>query len=75
MWRNVRYAGYAADVHVKATRSRSAAATAAPKPPDIEALKDRSRRQREGGMAGGSLLTGPSGVSMVSTGRSTLLGG
>ena len=46
-----------------------------PKPPDIEALKDRSRRQREGGMAGGSVLTGPSGVSMVSTGRSTLLGG
>jgi len=34
------------------------------------------QRNRQGGMVGGSLLTGPSGLSgPVSTGRATLLGG
>jgi hypothetical protein len=45
------------------------------KQPDSAALRDRSRRNRSG-MAGGSLLTGPSGVSQgaLTTGRTTLLG-
>lgn len=43
---------------------------------DSSALRDRARRNRSGGMAGGSLLTGPSGVSQgaLTTGRATLLG-
>ena len=38
-------------------------------------LRDRARRNRRG-MAGGSLLTGPSGVSQgaLTTGKTTLLG-
>lgn len=45
------------------------------KQPDSAILRDRSRRNRSG-MAGGSLLTGPSGVSQgaLTTGRTTLLG-
>jgi hypothetical protein len=45
------------------------------KPPDVDMAKLR-QRNRQGGMVGGSLLTGPSGLSgPVSTGRATLLGG
>ena len=45
------------------------------KAPDASQLRDRARRNRSG-MAGGSLLTGPSGVSQgaLTTGRTTLLG-
>lgn len=45
------------------------------KQPDSGALRDSSRRNRAG-MVGGSLLTGPSGVSQgaLTTGRTTLLG-
>lgn len=45
------------------------------KQPDSAALRDRSRRNRSG-MAGGSLLTGPSGIATgaLPTGRTTLLG-
>ena len=45
------------------------------KQPQTGALMDKSRSNRAGGMSGGSLLTGPSGVAAVSTGRNTLLGG
>lgn len=47
------------------------------KQPDIADLKDSARRNRTGGMTGGSLLTGPSGVAnaAASTGRTSLLGG
>lgn len=46
------------------------------KQPDSGALRDRARRNRAGGMTGGSLLTGPSGVSQgaLTAGRTTLLG-
>lgn len=46
------------------------------KQPDSGALQDRARRNRAGGMTGGSLLTGPSGVSQgaLTAGRTTLLG-
>lgn len=46
------------------------------KAPDSGALRDRARRNRAGGMTGGSLLTGPSGVPQgaLTTGRTTLLG-
>lgn len=46
------------------------------KQPDSGALRDRARRNRAGGMTGGSLLTSPSGVSQgaLTTGRTTLLG-
>ena len=45
------------------------------KQPDSGALRDRAHRNRSG-MAGGSLLTGPSGVSQgaLTTGKTTLLG-
>jgi hypothetical protein len=44
------------------------------KPPDMDLGKLRQRSRA--GMAGGSLLTSPSGVTgSVSTGRATLLGG
>ena len=45
------------------------------KQPDSAKLRDSARRNRSG-MAGGSLLTGPSGVSQgaLTTGRTTLLG-
>ncbi len=45
------------------------------KQPDSVTLKDSAKRNRSG-MAGGSLLTGPSGVagSTVNTGKATLLG-
>jgi hypothetical protein len=44
------------------------------KTPDAGALKDSMRKNR-GGMAGGTVLTGPSGITApVATGRSTLLG-
>lgn len=48
------------------------------KQPETAALRNSSRaNRRTGAMAGGSLLTGPSGVSAgaMSTGRSSLLGG
>lgn len=46
------------------------------KQPDSASLRTGARRNRAGGMAGGSLLTGPSGVSQgaLTTGRTTLLG-
>jgi hypothetical protein len=46
------------------------------KQPDVSRLRDSARRNRAGGMTGGSLLTGPSGVSQgaLTTGRTTLLG-
>lgn len=45
------------------------------KQPDISNLRDSARRNRSG-MAGGSLLTGPSGVApgALPTGKATLLG-
>jgi hypothetical protein len=47
------------------------------KQPDTAAMVDTARRNRAGGMAGGSLLTGPSGIANAAapTGRTTLLGG
>lgn len=47
------------------------------KQPDAANMANKSKRNRTGGgMAGGSLLTGPSGVvpAAASTGRATLLG-
>jgi hypothetical protein len=44
------------------------------KQPDAAGLKDQARRNRAGPMAGGSLLTGPSGIANVATGKTTLLG-
>jgi hypothetical protein len=44
--------------------------------PDTANINASARRNRAGGMMGGSLLTGPSGVasSAMSTGRTSLLG-
>lgn len=48
----------------------------AAKQPDTANLVANAKRNRQmGGMAGGSLLTGPSGVTSTSTGRTSLLGG
>lgn len=46
------------------------------KQPDVSRLRDSARRNRTGGMVGGSLLTGPSGIApgLLPTGRTTLLG-
>ena len=46
------------------------------KQPDSANLTDKAKRNRSGAMAGGSLLTGPSGVASgaMTTGKSTLLG-
>lgn len=46
------------------------------KQPDTSQLRDSARRNRAGGMVGGSLLTGPSGIApgALTTGRTTLLG-
>ena len=46
------------------------------KTPDMATVRESARRNRQGMIGGGSLLTGPSGIapSAVSTGRSTLLG-
>lgn len=45
------------------------------KQPDSVTLTDKAKRNRAG-MMGGSLLTGPSGLtSGVSTGKTSLLGG
>jgi hypothetical protein len=48
----------------------------ASKTPDTANLTAGMRRNRAGGMMGGSLLTGPMGIapSAVSTGRASLLG-
>jgi hypothetical protein len=45
------------------------------KQPDSAALTDKARRNRAG-MAGGSLLTGPSGIASgaLTTGKTSLLG-
>lgn len=45
------------------------------KQPDSAVLRDSARRNRSG-MAGGSLLTGPSGIApgALTTGKATLLG-
>ena len=45
------------------------------KQPDTVNLRDSARRNRSG-MAGGSLLTGPSGIAQgaLPTGKATLLG-
>ena len=47
------------------------------KQPEATALAQSARKNRTGGMMGGSLLTGPSGVanSAASTGKTSLLGG
>ena len=47
------------------------------KQPDSAALMSNAKKNRTGGMAGGSLLTGPSGVTnaAASTGKTSLLGG
>jgi hypothetical protein len=47
------------------------------KQPDSAALAANAKKNRTGGMAGGSLLTGPSGVAnaAASTGKTSLLGG
>lgn len=44
--------------------------------PDTANINASARRNRAGGMMGGSLLTGPSGIasSAMSTGRTSLLG-
>lgn len=49
----------------------------ATKAPDNVDLKKRNRNQTGAGFMspGSTLLTGPSGVGAVSTGRNTLLGG
>ena len=46
------------------------------KQPDTANLTAGARRNRAGGMMGGSLLTGPSGLAQgaLTTGRTTLLG-
>ena len=46
------------------------------KAPDSANLRDSARRNRAGGMVGGSLLTGPSGIApgTLPTGKATLLG-
>jgi hypothetical protein len=44
------------------------------KQPDSSNLRDSAKRNRSGGMSGGSLLTGPSGLAAVPTGKTTLLG-
>ena len=44
------------------------------KQPDSAALTDKAKKNRAG-IVGGSLLTGPSGVAAVSTGKTSLLGG
>ncbi len=46
------------------------------KQPDSTNLRANARSNRQGGMMGGSLLTGPSGVApgAMTTGRTTLLG-
>lgn len=46
------------------------------KQPDTSNLRDSARRNRAGGMVGGSLLTGPSGIApgALTTGKATLLG-
>lgn len=46
------------------------------KQPDSANLRDSARRNRAGAMAGGSLLTGPSGVAQgaLTTGKTSLLG-
>ena len=43
------------------------------KQPDTSNLTDKAKRNRNG-IAGGTLLTSPSGVSGASTGKATLLG-
>lgn len=47
------------------------------KQPESTALVQSARKNRTGGMMGGSLLTGPSGVAnaAASTGKTSLLGG
>lgn len=46
------------------------------KQPDAGALRSSAQRNRAGGMTGGSLLTGPSGVAApAATGKNSLLGG
>lgn len=44
------------------------------KQPDAGKLAGQAKQNRSA-MAGGSLLTGPSGVANVATGKTTLLGG
>lgn len=44
--------------------------------PEVQVLKDRAKMSRNSAaMGGGSLLTGPSGIATVSTGKTSLLGG
>lgn len=44
------------------------------KQPEVSALANRNSQRNRNGMAGGSLLTGPSGVAAAPTGKATLLG-
>lgn len=44
------------------------------KQPETSVLTDKAKRNRSG-IVGGSLLTGPSGVATVATGKTSLLGG
>ena len=44
------------------------------KQPDAAGLNDSARKNRTGAMTGGSLLTGPAGLTGVTTGKATLLG-
>ena len=47
-----------------------------PKEPDTAALRDRQKRAHNAYMAGGTLLTGPGGLTAApTTGQATLLGG
>lgn len=46
------------------------------KQPDTAAYLDKAKKNKDSSvMGGGSLLTGPSGVASVSTGKTSLLGG
>lgn len=45
------------------------------KTPDAASLAASAKKNRQGGLTGGSLLTGPSGVANAATGKNTLLGG
>lgn len=46
------------------------------KQPEVGVIRDKARANRSSAaMGGGSLLTGPSGIANVATGKTSLLGG
>lgn len=52
------------------------AATQDVKQPETTVLADKAKMNRtNGAVGGGTLLTGPSGVASVTTGKTSLLGG